>query len=114
MSRYHLWLKRPAVKTCYGCKQRFAQCYNRPPKDIIIRRFMHRRYKDHETGTYKRASKSTATYFHLNMDCIRKVTSSSNVKDIIVHDEVWPLLFGERVNRLRTFGMYIETEEDST
>ena len=50
MSRYHLWLKRPAVKTCYGCKQRFAQCYNRPPKDIIIRRFMHRRYTDHAGG----------------------------------------------------------------
>jgi len=113
-SSYHLWLKRPAVKTCYGCKQRFADCYNRPPKDIIIRRFMHRKYTDSHISTIKRARKSSAAYFHLNMDCIRKVTSSANVTDIVVHDEVWSLLLGKHVSRLQDFGMDILPDEDST
>jgi len=113
-SGYHLWLKKPALRTCYGCKQRFAECYSIPPKDIIIRRFMRRAYKDSQTGTTKRATRMSATYFHLNMDCVRKVTSSANVKDIMVHDEVWPLLIGERVSRVQKFGMDIFPEEDST
>jgi len=114
-SLYHLWLKRPAVKSCYGCKKRFADCYNRPPRDIIIRRLMHGNYTGVNVGgTMKRSRKSSAAYFHLNMDCIRKVTASVNVTDIVVHDEVWSLLFGERICRLHDFGMHILPDEDST
>ena len=103
------------MKSCYGCRKRFAECYNRPPRDIIIRRLMHENYRGvHVGGTIKKSRKSSAAYFHLDMDCIRKVTASANVTDIVVHEEVWSLLFGERIRRLQEFGMDILPDEDST
>ena len=109
---YHLWMKRPAVKSCYGCKQTFADCYSKPPKDVIIRRFMMRQYKDKKTGLVTKSSKVSAAYFHLNMDCIRKVTPRVNMKDLFIHDEVWPHLNQERLTRLQKLGLQLFPNED--
>jgi len=108
---YHLWMKSPAVTWCYGCRRRFADRYSKPPRDVIIRRFMNRRYEDKKTGIVKKSSKVSATYFHLNMNCVRKVTPCVNIKDLFVHDEVWPHLTGERVSILQKFGLELFPDE---
>jgi len=111
---YHVCIKGPAIKSCYGCKHSFAECYTRPPKDVIIRRFINRRYIDKNTGLLVQSPKISAAYFHLNMNCLRKDTPSVNTKDIYVHDEVWPLLTEERLARLRTFGLNLAPDVEYT
>ena len=110
---YHLCLKGAAVKSCYGCKQSFAQCYSQPPKDIIVRRFVQRQYKDMKTGLMMKSRKSAA-YFHLNINCLRKVTAHVNVKDVFVHDEMWPHLTGQRRARVKEFGLDIFGDVESS
>jgi len=57
---------------------------------------MNRRYKDKKTGLVTQSSRVSAAYFHLNMDCVRKVMPHVNLKDLFVHNEVWPHLSRER------------------
>jgi len=111
---YHLCIKGAAVKSCYGCKRSFAQCYSKPPKDIIIRRFMQRQYKDGKTGVMMKSPRKSAAYFHMNINCLRKVTPHVNVKDVFVHEEIWPYLTGQRGARVKEFGLDIFGDVESS
>ena len=87
--------------------------YSKAPRDVIIRKFLYRTYTDRITGVKKKSSTKSAAYFHLNMDCVRKVAPAANIRDIMVHDEVRPILVGDedRQSVLRTFGIEMCTDD---
>ena len=68
-----------------------------------MHRFMQRQYTDKKTGLTSPVV--SAIYFHLNLNCLQKVSHQINASNIFVHEEVWQDLTEERLARLGSFGL---------
>jgi hypothetical protein len=94
------------LKVCYGCKKQFADKYKKKPHNIILKHFCRRSYKDKE-GVTKQSKTLQAAYFHLNMDCVRKVVPHAEVTDVIVHEEIKRRLTEGHKKFIQQFGIHI-------
>jgi len=109
---FHLCLKRPAVRTCYGCKRVLAHRYSTPPNDVIVRSYMPRQYTDKNTGVVTQTRTASATYFRLNLNCLRRESPRINARDVFVHDEVLSTLTDGHIETVRAFGLELCPKTD--
>jgi hypothetical protein len=75
------------LKKCYGCGGIFKPVNKKPPKDLILKHFCNRRYKNKD-GVEVVAPIRQAAYCHLQLDCARKVVATMEIADIVIHDDV--------------------------
>ena len=100
---YHMVLN---LKRCYGCKKEFSDRNKKPPNDVIIKHFCHRVYKN-ANGVETITKNLQAAYFHLNLNCIRKVVPNMELRHILINDDVKEHLSVEHKMVLRKFGLNI-------
>ena len=75
------------VTKCYGCGREYNEKFRQPPNDIILKRFDHRVYTSPKSKVKKRTANLQNTYFHLNIECVRRICPTYELKDILIHDE---------------------------
>jgi hypothetical protein len=92
------------LKRCYGCQSAFKAIYKRPPHDIIVKHFCHRTYKNVD-GIVTRSKNLQTAYFHMNLNCMRKIVPDMELRDIIIHDDVHLHLSDGHRNVLSKFGL---------
>ena len=91
------------LKKCYGCNKNFSKIYKKEPKDMVLQLFCKRKYvKDGKERTSKNLQ---AAYFHMNLNCIRKIEPDIETDVILVHHEVRKLLTAKHVELARKFGI---------
>jgi hypothetical protein len=95
------------LKKCYGCGQIFKAGHKKPPRDLILKHFCHRRYKKKD-GVEGVSRTPQAAYFHLQLDCARKVVATMEKTDILIHDEVKEKLTVQHKLHLKRFGIDVE------
>ena len=72
---------------------------------MVLQLFCKRKYvKDGEEQTSKNLQ---AAYFHMNLNCIRKIEPDIETDVILVHHEVRKLLTAKNVELARKFGINI-------
>ena len=62
---------------------------------------------DAANGTQKRLSHLVPTYYHLRLDCLRRRYPHTQLKDIILYDEMRDQLSPDHVKKARRFGILI-------
>jgi len=92
------------LKKCYGCGTAFNAKHTKPPHDIILKYFCRRQYTNKQ-GANAIARNMQAAYFHLNLDCARKVEPLMELTDIILHSEVRDCLTEKHKELLVQFGV---------
>ena len=93
------------LKKCYGCGSKFSNKHKTAPHNLLLQHFCKRKFiKDKQEVE---SHNTQAVYFHLNLNCGRKVLPSLEVKDVIVHDEIRDILTKEQKNVLEKFGISI-------
>ena len=92
----------PNLKKCYGCGNNFKPIHKKPPHDLILKHFCHRRYVNKE-GINVKSTRLQAAYFHLNMDCARKAVPHMEKSDVKLHSEIQALLTEKHRNLLDQF-----------
>ena len=93
------------LKKCYGCGKAFSKKQQKTPNDVIIKNFCNRKY--FKAGKEVLSHNVQAAYFHLNLNCVRKMFPKLETEDIIVHDEQRSKLTEERIFVLLNFGIVI-------
>ncbi|XP_071490395.1 uncharacterized protein [Diadema antillarum] len=93
------------ISRCYGCMQKFSEQMNLPPRDLILRKLDFREWVDKNTGEMKRSQSLVPTYYHMKMDCVRRRYPITEIKDILLYDEVKEQLCEEHLTKLRNFGL---------
>lgn len=74
---------------------------------MILKHFCHREYKN-DQGKIVQSPTVQAAYFHLKLDCARKVVTNMELSDIIIiHDEMKKSLSTGHKETLRKFGLNI-------
>jgi len=99
---FHVTLRiaHPMVKKCYGC-ERAIKCGH----DILLEHFCHRQFYKKSSGTRCVTPMKTAAYFHLNLQCVRKIKATMELCHVLVHDEVRAKLTADQVQNLKKFGL---------
>ena len=92
------------LKMCYGCGKAFTDKFKTAPNDLILKHFCHRKYKD-KKGNMKISKEPQAAYFHLKLDCTRKLSPCMELSDIILHEEIRSNLSDDHINLLKNFGL---------
>lgn len=92
------------LKRCYGCGKEFKTKYKTEPHDVILKHYCHRRYKD-KNGNFVLSTQLQAAYFHLRLDCTRKVDPQMELRDVIIHGEIADALTTQHKDVLRKFGV---------
>lgn len=75
------------LRKCYGCGKHFKDKHKHEPHDVILKHYCHRRYKNKD-GIYTMSKELQAAYFHMKLDCTRKVEPHMELSDVIIHEEV--------------------------
>lgn len=92
------------IRRCVGCNTEFSQKTKKPPFDIILKKKDFREYP--KDGIWHRSNSLTNTFYHLNLDCVRSRFPHTQLKDIILYDEVQQSLTCAHINVLHTFGLH--------
>jgi len=95
------------VKRCYGCGKAFSRQHLKSPHDLILKHFCHRQYRNKD-GVEVVSPMSQAAYFHLNLDCARKIEPNMEREDIIVHSEIRQKLTEKHKQLLVGFGIKVD------
>ena len=91
---------------CYGCGNPFAKRMEKPPHDLILKRFDYREYRNRTTGELVKSYRLENTYYHLDMSCVRRRYPYTQVDDILVYKEFE--LTDAHTEKLRKFGIHVE------
>lgn len=59
------------LKKCYGCGKVFCTMYTKPPRNLVLKHFCHRKYLNKD-GVEVTSKQLQTAYFHLNLNCTRK------------------------------------------
>ncbi|XP_030850278.1 uncharacterized protein LOC105442659 [Strongylocentrotus purpuratus] len=95
------------IKKCYGCKQEFSNTLNFPPHDLILKKMDIREWFDKTSGEKKQTFGLVPTYYHLKLNCVRIRYPYTELKDILVYQEIQQQLTAEHIAILRDFGIDI-------
>ena len=74
------------------------------PKDMVLRHYCLRTYKN-KKGMQKKSKEPTAAYFHLKLDCARRIVPDMEISDIVIHDEIMAHLSPGHKDVLTKFGL---------
>lgn len=74
------------------------------PNDVILKHFCHRRYRDGD-GKFTETKSLKAAYFHLKLDCVRKVVPQMELSHVIINDEISQVLTDGHKKLLQKFGL---------
>ncbi|KAK3085112.1 hypothetical protein FSP39_024577 [Pinctada imbricata] len=108
----HLTFMAGLIKKCYGCQQNFSDKQRHPPHDLILKRYDHRVYNSPKSKTMRKTKTLQNTYFHLNVDCVRKKHPQFEFStDVILHEEIKHQLSSQHVQLLESLGLDIDIEE---
>jgi hypothetical protein len=104
VDKFHIVLQKhhQLVKKCYGCKGIVT-----PKKEIILQNFCQREYFERSKMANCLSPNKQAVYFHLNLDCIRKVYPTMEISDVVLHDEVRSELSSNNFSVLAKFGFVV-------
>lgn len=89
---------------CSGCGNSFTAVHRKPPHDLILKNFHYRRYIN-KSGVQVKSPHLPAAYYHLKLNCTRRVEPRMELSDIIVHDELLQLLTNGHKQLLMQFGV---------
>lgn len=92
------------LKKCYGCGKVFRTMYTKPPRNLVLKHFCHRKYLNKD-GVEVTSKQLQAAYFHLNLNCTRKCKPDMEVCDIVIHNETMELLTAKHKDLLKQFGV---------
>lgn len=84
----------------------FIGKYKKPPNDLILKYYCRRKFIDGQ-GIESVANNVSGTYFHLNLNCTRKIVPNMEVEDITVHSEVKRMITGGHKQLLLNFGLVV-------
>ncbi|XP_034030069.1 uncharacterized protein LOC117513931 [Thalassophryne amazonica] len=96
------------AKVCYGCGRKFVASSDRPPNDLLLKHFDYREWTDKDTKQMMKSKTLQATYFHLNIDCVRRRYPQTEIKDITVYNEVKDQLSPLHIRKLQSFGITLK------
>nr|XP_054759535.1 uncharacterized protein LOC129265580 [Lytechinus pictus] len=94
------------IKRCYGCKTNFKDNMCNVPHDIVLKKLDYREWIDPVSGQQQRSRTLVPTYYHLNMDCVRRNFPFTEINDILIHNEVAHMLDDRHKEKLNKFGIY--------
>lgn len=94
------------LKVCYGCKKTFKDKHKREPNDMILQYYCHRTFRDKQ-GNIRQSKNLQAAYFHLNLDCVRRVVPRMELSDIIINTDVEQRLTDGHKNVLMKIGLLV-------
>lgn len=94
------------LKRCYGCGKVFSAVHRKPPHDLILKNYCHRQYINKQ-GVPAASPNTQACYYHLNLNCTRRIEPNMELTDIIVHSEIKEMLTEGHRNLLETFGIMV-------
>ncbi len=75
------------LKICYGCKKIVQRYIQKAAERFNIATFCYRMYKD-KYGNNCCTKYLTSTYFHMKLDCVRKIAPRMEISDIVINEEV--------------------------
>ena len=75
------------ISVCYGCGDKYKPKSNNPPNDILLQKLDYREWTDKVTKERRKSQALVPTY-HLRMDCVRRKYPQTQIKDIVLYDEV--------------------------
>ena len=93
------------ISRCYGCSHKFHDRMNDPPRDLILKKLDFREWVDKNSGEMRRSQSLVPTYYHLKIDCVRMRYPITQIKDILLYDEMKEQLSEEHLTKLRKFGL---------
>lgn len=93
------------INRCRGCTQLFSERSKSAPHDLILKKLDFKEYP--KDGLWYRASTMAATYYHLNMNCVRRTFPLTEVQDILLYTEVAKSLSPGHVRVLQNFGIKV-------
>jgi hypothetical protein len=92
------------IRKCYGCGSVFTAVHRKQPHDLILKSFGHRRYTNKD-GVQMNSRIIQACYYHLNLNCTRRIEPRMELSDIIVHAEIRQFLTDVHKTYLLQFGI---------
>jgi hypothetical protein len=81
-----------------------SKLHKKVPHDLILKYFCKRQYLNKD-GVRVTTPSQQACYFHLNLDCARKVEPRMELTDIIIHSEIREFLTERYIQFLAQFGV---------
>ena len=75
------------ITKCHGCKRTFAARLRKVPNNVILKRADRREFMDTH-GKRRQSTQPQNTYYHLNLDCVRRNYRWAEPSHIVVHEEV--------------------------
>lgn len=98
------------IKRCTGCGIVFAEKQKKPPHDAILKKQDFREYQ--RDGLWYRTPTMVNTYYHLNVNCLRRKFPGTEVREIILYDDVRQNLLDAHIAILHQFGVHKACEHD--
>jgi len=89
---------------CYGCLRTFTDKMRKNPKNLILKKMDYRQYTD-SNGTRRRSTVLQNTYYHLNLDCVRRQYPMTELSQIVVHEEIKARMTTQHFNHATKFGL---------
>jgi hypothetical protein len=102
-----LFSKVAHLKRCYGCGKMFSAVHRKPPYDRLLKNFCHRTYNNKQ-GVPVTSPNSQACYYHMNLNCTRRIEPNVELTDIIVHSEMKEFLTEGHRKLLEKFGIILQ------
>ena len=110
---FHVTFLEKAVE-CYGRQRPFGTQMKKVPENIILKELDFREYTD-KNGTTTRSTLLQNTFYHLNLDCIRRkypmrsrpTSSYTELSRIIIHEEIRDEMTKEHAQNTNKFEMRI-------
>ncbi|XP_071506806.1 uncharacterized protein [Diadema antillarum] len=99
--------KQGSMETCYGCNQPFSEAMYVPPYDLVFKKLDIQEWFDRRTGEIKQTNGLVPTYYHFKLDCLRCRYPYTELRDIIVFEEIQKQLTADHKSILREFGIDI-------
>lgn len=94
------------IRRCAGCNSEFSEKTKIPPYDLILKKKDFREYP--KDGMWFRANSVTNNYYYyLSLECIRSKFPHTQLKNILLYDEVQESLTSPHITVLHKFGLHI-------
>lgn len=107
---FSITFRQGLIKRCQGCKQLFSEKTRTRPHDIILKKLDFKEYT--QNGIWHRSNTLANSYYHLKIDCVRRNFPQTQIKDIIIHDEIMANVDPGHINLLHKFGFHAACTHD--
>ena len=92
------------IRRCRGCGKEFSPKTKEPPNDLILKKQDFKEYP--KDGLWYRSKDLANTYYHFNMECVRKNFPHTEARDFILYEDVKDSLSSEHVAKLHKIGFH--------